>query len=207
MRQELVEVHRADDGADIGHGQDHQRVVERGDLVTGLGRVEHLEEGGGIDAHAGIVLGDRLLRGNVEHLLHDIHLVPDAVDPGPDQAETGTQRARIAAEALDGVIIALRDGADAEADRHDDHHDDDDHGDIEARQVHRVPQRRGAPSCSCSPQTGVCEGRMQAQVMQGEPSATTARPEIDVSSVSRWYRSAPACATPPSRPRARTDRW
>ena len=113
LRQELVEVHRAHDGADVGHGQVEDGVLEVVDLIGRLGGIEHLEEGNAVDRHHGIVAGDDLLARHVEHLLHHVHLRADAVDEGDDQAEARVQRAGVAAEALDGIIVALRHDADA----------------------------------------------------------------------------------------------
>ena len=81
---------------------------------------------------AGIVAGERFLARHVEHLLHHVHLVADAVDVGDDQAEARPERARIAAEALDRVGVALRHGAHAERDRDDDQDDERDDEDVES---------------------------------------------------------------------------
>src|SRR4051812_36295325 len=79
-----------------------------------------------------VVLGERLLARDVEHLLHHVHLVPDALHVGDDQPEPGPERARIAPEALDRVGVALRHYADAERDRDDDQDDERDDEDVEA---------------------------------------------------------------------------
>ena len=52
-------------------------------------------------------------RRNVEHLLHHVHLGADAVDEGHDEVEAGAQCLGVAAEALDRIIVALRDCLDA----------------------------------------------------------------------------------------------
>src|SRR3712207_8299502 len=52
-----------------------------------------------------------LLARNVEHLLHDVHLLADPLHVRNDQPEPGPEGARVAAEALDRVAVALRDGA------------------------------------------------------------------------------------------------
>ncbi len=119
--QQLVEIHRADDGADIGHGEDEERLVEVRHLVGGARRIEDLIEGGGIDGDARIVPGEGLLARNVEHLLHDVHPLADLLDVRNDQPEAGAERAGIAPEALDRIGIALRHGADAHGDRQHDH--------------------------------------------------------------------------------------
>ena len=132
MGQQLVEVHRAHDGADVGHHQIEQRLLEIGDLVGGAPDVEHLVEGDAVDRHRGVVLGDDLLAGNVDHLLHHVELAPDAVDVGNDQPEAGRQGLVVAAEALDGVIVALRHLPHAHQHGDDDEQHDDDRDDAES---------------------------------------------------------------------------
>ena len=53
---------------------------EVGDLVARLGGIDHLEERDAVDRDGGVVLGDHLLLGNVDHLLHHVHLAADPVD-------------------------------------------------------------------------------------------------------------------------------
>ena len=111
--------------ADVGHGQVEDGVLQAGDLIGGLRRVEHLVEGDAVDRHDGVVAGDDLLRRHVEHLLHHVHLGADAVDEGDDQVEAGRQRPGVAAEALDRVVVALRHGLDAGEE--DQQHEHDEH--------------------------------------------------------------------------------
>src|SRR3546814_10765580 len=56
-----------------------------------------------------IVLGDDLLPWNVEHLLHHVHLAPDAVEDRHDEVEPRLRRMGVTAEALDRIGIALLD--------------------------------------------------------------------------------------------------
>ena len=77
LGEELVEIHAADDGADVGHGELQDGVLEPAHLVGGARRVEHLVEGDAVDADGGVVAGDHLLRRHVEHLLHHVHLGAD----------------------------------------------------------------------------------------------------------------------------------
>ena len=97
------------------------------DLVGGAGGVDHLIEGHGIDLHGGIVLGDHLLRRNVEDILLHVHLAADRVDEGHDEMQAGGQRARVAAEPLDRPVRALRHRLDAREDQHQRHEDDGQH--------------------------------------------------------------------------------
>ncbi len=43
MRQHLIEIHRSHHRADVGHGQDDDRLIEIGDLVARLRGIEHLD--------------------------------------------------------------------------------------------------------------------------------------------------------------------
>jgi hypothetical protein len=87
LGQGLVEVHRAHHGAQVGGRELHDGGVEVGDLIGGLGGVEHLEEDDSVDRDHRIVLGDDLLAGDVEHLLHHVHLAADPVEEGHVEIE------------------------------------------------------------------------------------------------------------------------
>ena len=132
MRQHLVEVHRSHHRTDVGHGQDDDRLFEMGDLVARLGGVEHLEERDAVHRHGGVVLGDHLLLGNVDHLLHHVHLAADAVEIGNDDVQPRRQRAGVFAEPLDGPVIALRHGLDAREQRDNDEQNKGNREDVEA---------------------------------------------------------------------------
>ena len=119
MRQHLVEVHRAHHRADVGHGQHDDRLVEIGDLVAGFRSIKHLIEGDAVHRHGGVVLGDHLLLGNADHLLHHVHLAADAVEIGNDDVQPRRQRAGVFAESLDGPVVALRHRLDAGKQRKD----------------------------------------------------------------------------------------
>jgi hypothetical protein len=120
MRQHLVEIHRTHHREDVGHGQHRDRLREIGDLVARLRRIEDLEEGNAVDGHRGIVLGDHLLFGNVDHLLHHVDLAPDAVEKRHDQVKARRQGVGVLAEPLDGPVPALRHGFHAGEQRDDD---------------------------------------------------------------------------------------
>jgi hypothetical protein len=141
LRQEMVELHRAHDGADVGHGQIAHGILELVDLVGCLGRIEHLEEGDAIDLHHGVVTGDDLLARHLENALHHVHLRPDPVDEGQDETEPRRQGADIAAEALHGIVVALRHDPDTLEDG--DHHQRKEHQDKDAQSLkHRpIPSR------------------------------------------------------------------
>ncbi len=132
LGEQLVQVHGAHHRADIGHGQIEDRDLEIGHLVARECRIQHLEEGHAVDPDHGVVLGDHLLARHLDHLLHDIELASDAVDEGNDQGQPGTERARIAAEALDGVVPPLRHHLDAGRQHGDEQNQQDEDEDIEA---------------------------------------------------------------------------
>ncbi len=132
MRQQLVEIERAHDRSDVGHGQLQERILQPLHFVGGARRIEHLIEGDAVDSDGGVVLGDDLLRRHVEHLLHHVHLRADAIDERNDDAEAGPERAREAAETLDGIVVSLRDGLDAGEQHQDDQDDDRDDDPVEA---------------------------------------------------------------------------
>ena len=59
--------------------------------VGGGGGVHHLDEDDGVDLHHDVVLGDHLLARHVEHLLHHVHLAPDAVEDGRVEVQAGAR--------------------------------------------------------------------------------------------------------------------
>ena len=120
MRQHLVEIHAAHHRADVGHGELDDGLVEIGDLVARLGGVEHLEERDAVDGDGGVVLGDDILLRDVDHLLHHVHSCGRCGRKRHDQIEAGLQRAGVAAEPLDGPVIALRHRLDAGEQRQND---------------------------------------------------------------------------------------
>ena len=63
-----------------------------------------------------VVAGDHLLLRDIKDLLHHINLVADPVHDRRDQVEPRPERARIPAEALDRVLVALRHRPDSERD-------------------------------------------------------------------------------------------
>ena len=74
LRQHLVEVHAAEHGADIGHGDGEERILQPRHLIGRPRRVDDLVEGDAVGRDRGVVAGDHLLRRHVEHLLHHVHL-------------------------------------------------------------------------------------------------------------------------------------
>ncbi len=130
--QQLVEVHGAHDGADVGHGEIDDGAAQRFDLVGGLGGIENLVEVDAIDGHHGVVLGDDILRGDVDHLLLHVHLGADALHDRDQDVQARAQRARIAAEGLDRVVVALRHHLDGGPQRDQRQYDDQNHEDFKA---------------------------------------------------------------------------
>ena len=102
------------------------------DLVGSLGGVQHLVEVDAIDRDHGVVLGDDVLRGDIDHLLLHVHLGADALHHRDQDVQTRRQRARVAAEVLDRIVVALRDHLDRGPQRYQRQHHYQHHEDFEA---------------------------------------------------------------------------
>jgi hypothetical protein len=139
LGQRVVEVHGADDAAQIGRREVDDRLLEVLHLVGGARGVVDAVEHHAVGDHRGIVLGDDGLLGDVEHLLHDGEPAADAVDERHDDPEAGVERAGVASEALDRPVLPLGDGLDAGVDD-EDRHAGDDEGEGEKRRHVHVPQ-------------------------------------------------------------------
>src|SRR5215831_12593413 len=151
MRQHLIEFHGAHHGTDIGHRELDDGLVELRNLVACLGGVEHLKKHDAVYRNAGVVLGNDLLLRNVHHLFHHIHPATDPVDEGDDQVKAGPQHSRVAAESLNGPIIALWHRLDAEKDRENGQKDDDeDENVVAAEHLSTSPDSISSPR-RCSP--------------------------------------------------------
>ncbi len=138
VRQKLVEIHRAHHGADVRHRQLENGILEAGNLISRLRRIQHLVEGNPVDRHDGVVAGDYFLGRYVEHLLHHVHPGADAIEKGNDNIEAGRERPGIASEALDRVVIALRHGLDARKKQEKNKDDQKRNDDVEARKRHQA---------------------------------------------------------------------
>ena len=108
LRQHLVQVHRAHHRAKVGHHQLRDGAVEVGHPIGRGGRVHDHDEHNGVHLDPDIVLGDHLLAGHLEHLLHHVHASADALDEGGEDGDAWLHSARVPAEALHGVLVALR---------------------------------------------------------------------------------------------------
>ncbi len=133
--QHLVQLHRADHGAQIGHGKLGDRAREVGDAVGGRRGVHHLDEDDGVDLHADVVLGDHLLLRHRQHLLHHADAPAHRLHERGQDGEAGLEGARVAAEALHRVFEALRHGLDRrkrdhQGQRQQNHYDDAKHQDL-----------------------------------------------------------------------------
>ena len=160
LREQLVEIHAAHDGTDVGHDEIEDGEPEIADFVGGLGRIEHLIEDDAVDRHHRIVLGDDFLARHVEHRLHHVDLGADAVDERRDDAETGHQAVRIAPETLDRVDMALRDDLDRldeEEDREKQNSDDEicaaEHGRVSSLYAPESSRRRISSRIKHTPET------------------------------------------------------
>ena len=90
LRQQVVEIHRTHDRTNVGHGQVENGVFQFIDLVGSLGGIEHLEECHAIDLDHGVVAGDDLLAGNLQHPLHHVHLRTNPLHERDDDTEAGS---------------------------------------------------------------------------------------------------------------------
>ena len=145
LRQGLIEVHRPHHGAQVRRRERHDRHIEIADLIGGLGGVQHLEEDDAVDRDHRIVLGDDLLAGDIDHLLHHVDLVADAIEERRDEVEAGLGDADETAEMLDRIAIALVD--DLHADHHVEQHQDRNRG--HERSQHLYPPMRHFDAYCC----------------------------------------------------------
>jgi hypothetical protein len=106
--QDLVEVHRADHGTDVGQREVLDCVVKIVDLIGCGHRVDHLDKDDGIAGHHGIVLCDDFLLRNIKDRLHHVHFPPHPVDEGRDDRQAGRQRLCVTAKPFNREIVALR---------------------------------------------------------------------------------------------------
>ncbi len=63
--QAFIQIHRADNRTDVGHGKVGQSAFQIADLVSGLSGVNHLIECHRVGHNHGVVFGDHLLRVDV----------------------------------------------------------------------------------------------------------------------------------------------
>ena len=126
LRQRFVQIHRADDRADVGHRQVDHREAQVVDFVRGLRGIEHLVEHDGVDRDHRVVARDHFLARHVQHLFHHVHLAADGLDERHHDVEAGLHGLFVAAEALQCVLEALRHGQKRLAADDDQRHDQDD---------------------------------------------------------------------------------
>src|SRR5690606_32448442 len=120
----LVELHLADQVSQVGLGQLGDGEDEVADVVDQPLRVGGLVVDDGVDGHHDVVLGDDLLRGDVDDLLaHVDH--PHRLDERDDQLETGVDRLLELAELLHDAALIGPDDAYAARDVHEEEEGDD----------------------------------------------------------------------------------
>ena len=146
LGQRLVERHVAHDAPDVGQRQVDDGEVKVLHLIGRTRRVDHLVEGDGIDLDAGVVLGDDLLRRDIEDVLLHVHLAADRIHEGHDEMQPRRQGARVAAESLDRPVGALRHRLHAREHQHQRHGDQRYDEDQSTRHYLRLPRLRGDPS-------------------------------------------------------------
>ena len=123
LRQSLVEVHRTHHRAQVGSGQLHDRDIKVGNLIGRLAGIENLEKHHRVDADHGVVLGDDFLSRNIEHLLHHVDLVADAIDKRDNDMQARRCRQRELAQAFDGVDKTLPHDAHTHEQKDENHHE------------------------------------------------------------------------------------
>ena len=143
----FVELHVADDVAEIGLGQLGDRELEIRDVVEQPGRIGGLEEHHRVHRHHHVVLRDDLLRRNVDDLLAHVDQ-RELVDEGNQEPQTRVQGGVELAEALDDPPLVRAHDADAprrddeQHQRDDSKHDDTGHGVLLAQSRTAVTTRR-----------------------------------------------------------------
>src|SRR5665213_379737 len=142
FRQYEVEFAQADDGTDVGQGQLLAGADVVGHVISGLVSVHNDQKDDGIHRDRGVVLGDDLLAGDLDGVLHHVHAAAHPVNEGDDELEAWLERGDILAEALHHDLIALFNGHDAL--RHDHQGENDDDEQKEEGQTHGcVPKGEG----------------------------------------------------------------
>ncbi|MNP40952.1 hypothetical protein D3C76_1346250 [compost metagenome] len=86
LGEHLVQLHGTQNGTDVGHRQINDRQLKVTHLVGRFRRVDHLNKAYRVDGDVGVIPGDDLLRGDIEHLLHHIDLAANAVHERHHQA-------------------------------------------------------------------------------------------------------------------------
>ncbi len=137
LRQQLVEVHRAHHGANIGHYQIADCELHVGNLIGGLRRVQQLVEDDGIDRHDGVVAGDDALRGDLEHRLHHVHFRPNLIDTRNNEGKSRLEGAYVTAESLDRPLTSLGNPLDRNPDKNQGEQDNHQHKDREGAEHDR----------------------------------------------------------------------
>ena len=79
LGEHFIELHRAENSTNVGHGQVDDRQFQVADFIRGFRRVDHLNEAHSINRDVGVIFGDDFLRGDIKHLFHHIDLTTNAV--------------------------------------------------------------------------------------------------------------------------------
>ena len=111
-RERVVELHVADDVAQVRLCELRDRELEVGDVVGEPLRVGCLVVNDGVDRHDDVVGGDDLLRRHVDHLLAHVD-EQDLVDERNDQTHSRVDGDVVLAEPLDEPALIRPDDADA----------------------------------------------------------------------------------------------
>src|SRR5690606_34027386 len=132
--ERALQVHRADDVPQRGHGQLLDGLDVVGDLVGGRARVGDLEVEHGVDLDDQVVLGDHRLRAQGDDLLTQVDHRVDAVDVRDDEVQPGFERTVITAEPFH--VARSRLGHDAHRSQHGEHREQYDEDPYQQQRIH-----------------------------------------------------------------------
>ncbi|MNN03173.1 hypothetical protein D3C81_1158530 [compost metagenome] len=125
LAEHVVQLHRAEHGADVGHHQIADGVFQPAHLIGCARRIDHLIEAHRVDLHDGVVGADRFLRRDVQHALHHVDLLADAVHHWNDDVQPGLEGVGVATETFHGPFVTLWNHLEAhEDDRQGEYHED-----------------------------------------------------------------------------------
>ena len=86
LAEERIQLHRAHNRTDVGHGEINNGRVQIADLVSGPARVNNLVKNNPVNGDHCVIRRDDFLTGNVEHLLAHINLRPYPGNEGHNDA-------------------------------------------------------------------------------------------------------------------------
>ena len=85
-----------------------QEIITKDNAMVSVDGVVFFQVLDAVDLHDRVVLGDHVLRRDLQHLLHHVHLAADPLVHGHEDVQARPHRVRVAAELLDRPLVALR---------------------------------------------------------------------------------------------------